>query len=180
MKTLIKSSLSRAFLLSLLLLGSVNAAVEKDNSKEKDDNKSPIGCRDVGYKFELEALHLLPGEGGDIQSMYVLHNLLSQPVNLYQMRDEESSRSTFLNHIIGSREWGILSTNEKRVKFICTTPDKKSPYGRVVDCSQSIKVCEYTNVRYGLNNRGSFWLMNSSTKNGAVNAVVHYGIIPGN
>ncbi|CDZ76965.1 hypothetical protein BN59_01244 [Legionella massiliensis] len=183
MKTTIRTNLGRAFLLSLLALGVANAAVEnlEKKDKEKDDNKPPIGCRNVGYKFELETLHLLPGENdGDSQSMFVVHNLLTQPVNLFQMRSDESSRSTYLNHVLGAREWGVLSTSEKLVRFICTVADKKSLYGKVVDCSQSLQVCEYTNVRYGLNNRGNFWLANSSTKGGASSAIVHYGIIPGN
>lgn len=192
MKTMTKTTLSRALLLSLLAIGVANAEVESEGEgeaevlkdkvalKEKEDNRPPIGCRESGYKFELEALHLLPGTNGDNQSMYLLHNQTGQTISLYQMRDEESSRSLFLNHAVGGHEWGILSTSEKKVKFICTIPNKKSPYGQVVDCGKSFKICEYTNVRYGLNNRGNFWLFNSSTRNGAVNAIVHYGIIPGN
>lgn len=179
MKTTIKANLSQAILLSFFALGVANAAVEQ-GGKDKDDNRPPIGCRDVGYKFELETLHLVPGEQGDNQSMYVIHNLTNQAVNLFQMRSDESSRSTYLNHVLGAREWGVLSTSEKLVRFICTVSDKKSPYGQVVDCSQSLQICEYTNVRYGLNNRGNYWLANSSTKGGAASSVVHYGIIPGN
>lgn len=182
MKTKSRTALSRAFLLTFLAIGVAYGEEVKDKAKEKEkeDNRPPIGCRDTGYKFELETLHLLTESNGDNQSMYLLHNQSNQPINLFQMRSEESSRSMYLNHVIGAHEWGILSTSEKQVKFICTIPAKKSPYGQVVDCAQSLKVCEYTNVRYGLNNRGNYWLVNSSTRNGAVSAVVHYGIIPGN
>ncbi|MBA2655686.1 MAG: endopeptidase IV [Tatlockia sp.] len=184
MKTkLIKITLGRAFLLSLFAVGVAQAEVdiEKDKiAKEKEDNRPPIGCRETGFKFELQALHLLPALAGQKQSMYLFHNELGQTLNLYQMRSEESSHSTFLNHVIGPKEWGVFSTSEKQVRFICTTPDKKTPYGRVVDCGQSLLICEYTNVRYGLNNRGDFWLVNSNSRNSAVNSVVHYGIIPGN
>ncbi|KTD31093.1 MULTISPECIES: hypothetical protein [Legionella] len=175
----ITKNISVSLFLTLLSVGIANAKSEKEEKAEKDDNKPPIGCYNSGYQFELEALHLHPGGNGQNQSMYFLFNTLGQPVNLFQMRDEESSRSMYLNHVIGPHEWGILSTNEKKVKFICSVPSKKSPYGQVVDCAQTLRVCEYTNVRYGLNNRGNYWLANSSTRNGAVNAVVHYGIIPG-
>jgi hypothetical protein len=186
MKTNNQLKRSLALLITLLAMVAVHAdvekveAVDKVQEKEKDDNRAPIGCRDEGYKFDLEALHLLAGSNGEHQSMYLLRNQSNHQLNLFHMRGEESSRSMFLNHVIGPNEWGILSTGEKKVKFICTIPDKKSPYGQVVDCAANLLVCEYTNVRYGLNNRGNFWLNNSSTRNGAVSAVVHYGIIPGN
>lgn len=182
MKTSNKTTLGQAFLLSFFAIALAHGQTDKNDEQEvkKDDNRPPIGCREVGYQFVLEALHLKTGSNGDNQSMYLLHNQLGQPINLFQMRNEESSRSIYLNHVIGAHEWGILSTNERQVKFICTTPAKKSLYGQVVDCATSLKVCEYTNVRYGLNNRGNYWLINSSTRNGAVSAVVHYGIIPGN
>jgi hypothetical protein len=182
MKTQSRTSLGRAFLLSFLVISFAYGEVIKDKvkEKEKEDNRPPIGCRNTGYKFELETLQLLTGSNGDNQSLYLLHNQSNQPINLFQMRSEESSRSLYLNHVIGAHEWGVLSTSEKQVKFICTNPAKKSAYGQVVDCAQHLLVCEYTNVRYGLNNRGNFWLFNSSTRNGAVSAVVNYGIIPGN
>ncbi len=200
MKLKTNSTLSSVLLLSLLAINVTNVqakqhVAKKDKeqislkeepeevalkNKEKDDNRPPIGCRESGYKFELQAMHLFPGESGENQSMYLLHNQTGQSITLYQMRNEESSRSLFLNHAIGPHEWGILSTGEKKVKFICTIPNKKTEYGQVVDCETSFKICEYTNVRYGLNNRGNFWLFNSSTRNGAVSAIVNYGIIPGN
>lgn len=194
-----KLSFSSALLLSLLAMAVAKAEAKQAASqknqeeissedkealalqtKEKDENRPPIGCRESGYKFDLGAMHLLPDATAENQSMYLIHNQTGQSINLFQMRDEESSRSLFLNHIIGPHEWGILSTGEKKVKFICTIPSKKSSYGQIVDCEQNFKVCEYTNVKYGLNNRGNFWLYNSSTRNGAVSAIVHYGIIPGN
>lgn len=182
---IMKTKISQALLLSLLTFGLAHATEEevvkdKTKVKEKEDNRPPIGCRAEGHRFDLDALHLITGANGNNQSLYLLHNESNLTVTLYQMRDEESSRSMFLNHPIGAHEWGILSTSEKVVKFICTIPDKKSTYGMVVDCGQFFKVCEYTNVRYGLNNRGNFWLYNSSSRNGAVSSVVHYGIIPGN
>lgn len=172
MKKIIQLSLTGALFLSVF---SASAFAE---AEEKDNNKLPLGCRDTGYQFELKTLHLLPGKSGDRQSMYFLFNTLGQPVSLYQMRDEESSRSMYLNHAIHPRQWAVLSTSEKQVKFICTIPDKKSRYGKIVDCSESLTVCEYTNVRYGLNNRGNYWIVNSNTRNGALREVVRYGIIP--
>ena len=146
--------------------------VDKDN-----DNRNPLGCRDVGYQFELKTLHLLPQEAGVQQSMYFIFNQLNESVNLYQMR-EADGRTLYLNHSINQKQWGVFSTGEKELKFICTVNDPKFHFGRVVDCAESIRVCEFTNVKYGMNNRGNFWLVNSYSRNAAILAVLHYGIIP--
>lgn len=144
---------------------------------EKKDDSSPLGCKDVGYRFELKVLHLQPDLVGENQSLYFIFNSLSKPVNLLQMRKDDSTRSMYLNHTIHPRQWAILSTNEKQLKYICTVDDAKMSYGKMVDCGDSLKVCEYARVKYGMNNRGSFWLVDSS-RGGAVQQVLHYGIIP--
>ncbi|ASQ46693.1 endopeptidase IV [Legionella clemsonensis] len=174
MKTNTKTTLKAVFVLSFFCM----AANSSWAAKEEDETKNPLGCYDTGYQFDLKTLRLYPGHAGEIQSMYFLFNTLNQKVNLYQMRDEESSRTMYLNHTIQPRQWAVLSTTEKKVKFICTIPDSKEAYGKIVDCSDSLRVCEYTNVRYGLNNRGNYWLVKSNTRSGAIREVVHYGIIP--
>lgn len=145
---------------------------------EKTDDKPPLGCRDVGYKFELKTLSLLPIDAGEQQSLYFIFNALPQSINLYQMLKDESTHSMYLNHVIRARQWAVLSTSEKELKYICTVDDAKRNYGKIVDCAASIKVCEYARVKYGMNNKGNYWLVNSNTSGGAVNEVLHYGIIP--
>ena len=71
----------------------------------------------------------------------------------------------------------MLSSSE-RMKYICTVHDGKSSHGRIVDCANSLKVCEYARVKYGMNNRGNYWLVQGNTRSGAIREVVYYGIIP--
>lgn len=174
MKTITKSSRSLALMLLLCNTGSslVYAA-------EKEDNRNPIGCSDAGHQFDMHTLRLLPEDKGHSQSLYFLFNKTDQKVTLFQMREPDSSRSMYMNHQINAGQWGVLSTSEKQVKFICTVPEANSRYGKIVDCAENLRVCEYINVKYGLNNRGNYWLVNSNTKNGAIRDVVRYGIIPG-
>ena len=73
--------------------------------------------------------------------------------------------------------WAVLSSTES-MNYICTKHDGKSSHGEVIDCAQSLKVCEYARVKYGMNNRGNYWLVHSNSRGGAVRAVIHYGIIP--
>ncbi len=159
-----------AFLGALLLSANGLAADTED--------RNPLGCRDVGYLHELRVLRLLPPNSGDSQALFFLFNRQMQPVNLYQMRHEDSTRSVYMNHVIRPRQWAVLSTSEPQVSYICTIDNQKSSYGQVVDCADYIKVCQYVRVKYGMNNRGNYWVVNSNTRGGAVNEVLHYGIIP--
>ncbi|CAM2986330.1 hypothetical protein LEAN103870_11950 [Legionella anisa] len=151
----------------------------KAEKAEKEEARFPIGCKPVGYKESLKVLSLFPGKEGALQSLYFFFNKSQQTVSLYHMRDEESQYTTRYNHTIGGRQWAALATGEPLVKFICTLGDGKTSYGKIIDCADTIKVCEYVNVKFGLNNKGNFWIVDGTTRNGAVNEVVHYGIIPG-
>ncbi len=164
---------------SKMMLGSLLSLVMLSQSYAEDkDAKRPLGCKDLGYQFELKILRLLPLETADKQSLYFIFNSLAKPVNLYQMRQEDSTRSIYMNHVIRPRQWAILSTSEPEVRYICTVNDGQSNYGKVIDCGQSLQVCEYARVKYGMNNRGNFWLEDNSSSTGAVFEVLHYGIIP--
>lgn len=155
-----------------MITGGAYAAVDKS------PGKSPLGCKDVGYRYKLKVLELLPAEAGEKQSLYFIFNGLKEPINLYQMLKDDSTRSMHLNHVIQGQQWAVLSTSEEKLKYICTMPDSKQSYGKIVDCAESLKVCEYARVKYGLNNKGNYWLVGSNTSGGAVNEVLHYGIIP--
>lgn len=161
------------FTMTLALVFVMNQAVAKEN-----DFKPPLGCRDAGYKFDLRLLKVLPGEDGQRHSLYFVYNMLDKPINLYQMRPNDGTGSLYLNHTIRGGQWGVLSTCEKEIKYICTVDDDQSSHGKIVDCAQGLRICEYANVAFGLNTRGNHWLVSSSSKNSAVRQVVHYGIIP--
>lgn len=157
----------------------LSSMVSMNSFAEDTEAKRPLGCKDVGYEFELKILRLLPLETNDKQSLYFIFNSLTdKSINLYQMRQEDSTRSIYMNHVIRPRQWAVLSTSEPEVRYICTTNDGKSNYGKVVDCAESLKVCEYARVKYGMNNRGNYWLVDGNTSTGAVYEVLHYGIIP--
>lgn len=159
--------------LNLISMGNAIAATQHD-----DEIKAPIGCRDAGYQFDLKTLVLKPASVGERNSLYFVFNSLNKPVRLHHMRKDHEASKLHLNHTIQPRKWAVLSTCEKKLNYICTLEDGKTPYGKIVDCADSLKVCEFARVKFGLNNRGNHWLVNSSSKNGAVRSVVYYGIIP--
>lgn len=159
-----------------MVLSSVTYA--KAEQEKKDNDKSPIGCHSVGYEYYMKSLIVKPEDASGRQSMYFFYNQLAEPVRLYHMRYNDSPYSMRLNTRIKGQQWGVLATGEKEIHYVCAVDDKSSVYGRIVDCEKSIKVCEYPKVKFGMNNTGNYWIIDSTTKNGAVHAVVRYGIIP--
>lgn len=158
--------------LNLASFGSASAATKDD------EVNAPLGCRDAGYAFDLKTLEIKPPSVGERNSLYFVFNALNKPVRLHHMRKDQEASKLHLNHTIQARKWAVLSTCEKELKYICTVEDGKTPYGKIVDCADSLQVCEFTRVKFGLNNRGNHWLVNSGSKNDAVRSVVYYGIIP--
>lgn len=174
MESMTKMNLTKIALCSVLCMSLSYAEAKSIN----EETRNPIGCYDTGYQFELKTLCLTPGKAGAQQTMYFLLNTSPQRVILYQMLTEESSQSVYLNHMINPNQWAVLATSGKQVRFICAIPDSKRRFGKIVDCASNIRVCEYTHVRYGLNNRGNYWIVKSNTRGGAINEVIQYGIIP--
>lgn len=152
---------------------------EKAMKAAKEEARFPIGCKPVGYQQYLKVLSIFPGREGALQSLYFIYNNLDQTISLYHMRDEDSEYTTRMNHTIGPKQWAALATGEPLVQFVCTLGDGKADYGKIIDCANTVKVCEYVHVKFGMNNKGNFWIADGTTRNGAVNEVVHYGIIPG-
>ncbi len=142
-----------------------------------DQSKFPLGCRDQGYTFNLNVLKILPTMTGDRQSLYFVFNRLNTPVSLHQMLGDNNPDRMYLNHVVSPQQWSVLATNQKELKYICAVDDADLKHGKVVDCSESVKVCEFARVKYGLNNRGNYWFFSSNSRNGALSDVTHYGII---
>lgn len=153
--------------------------LSKAEKEQKEAARFPIGCRPVGHDYHLKVLSLHPEKEGALQSMYFVYNQQPQSVSLYHMRGEDSEYTTRFNHVIRPHSWAVFASGEPLVRFICAQGDGKKSYGSILDCAEAVKVCEYVNVKFGLNNKGNFWIVDSNTRNGAVNEVVRYGIIPG-
>ncbi|OGV28809.1 MAG: hypothetical protein A3E88_06105 [Legionellales bacterium RIFCSPHIGHO2_12_FULL_35_11] len=164
-----------------LVVSSASLAYQSAESYENEFEskiKSPLGCKNTGYEFQLNIVNIQPESIGDRQSLYFVYNKLNSSINLSQLLKNSSSRSTYLNHVILPQSWAVLATGEKELKYICSVNGGNYGNGKIVDCSKSLKICEYTRVKFGLNNRGNYWLVKSASRGRAVGDVVRYGIIP--
>lgn len=172
-------------LLSWMTMAWARTSAEELESQYHDPAKYPLGCRDAGHDYFLNIVRLMhvsdPNEIGQEQggqALFFLYNRTKQPLFLNQMLRDDSTRSAYLNHKILPQQWAVLATNQKEVRYICSVNPGKAKYGQVVNCQDSLKVCEYVRVKFGMNNRGNFWIGDSTNRGAAVGSVVRYGIIP--
>lgn len=177
----------KMMVIGLLIVGSIGCAYARTSAEElegeyKDPSKNPLGCRNVGYQYTFNVLklaHEMNAEDvGDGQSLFFVYNRRSEPVHLNQMLSDNSTRSTYLNHVIAPKQWAVLATNQNELKYICSLNAGKLGYGKIVSCADSLKVCEYVRVKFGMNNKGNYWVVKSANRGVAVGDVVRYGIIP--
>ncbi len=164
-----------------LMLGAVSVYAG-DKPIKDDSERNPLGCVHSGYETSLQVLRLYPGTGEELerdhQSLYFMLNRGDKPLKMYQMQKDDSTTTLPLNHVISPHQWAVLATGEPELRYICAVDDGKSSYGTVVDCAKAVKVCQFARVKFGLNNRGNYWVVQSNTRGGAVQEVVRYGIIP--
>lgn len=156
----------------VLLLGmtSVFAALEAED-------KNPLGCRDMGYQFTLKTLDLVPHMEEGVPSLFFIFNKTTKPVQLSQMRRANDAEAMSINHVIPPKQWAVLATDHRLVKYACSVADGRTPYGAIQDCAETLKVCDFARVKYGMNNRGNFWMVSGNNKNGALREVTYYGVI---
>jgi len=163
-------------LIAMIALG-MSVAVEARRTK-KPLNTFPPNCNKVGYEYKFKQLVLYPEKAGHTLSMYFMFNKSDWPVTLYQTRGDEDAYSSHLINTIQPKRWAALSLDTSHMKFICTKGDGRKHYGRITDCEELLKVCEYDNVLFGVNNRGNYWAVTSSSRNTAVRTVVRkHGIL---
>lgn len=161
------------------------------------DSSLPTGCKRIGYLFSHKIVVLYPKKFNKKQGLYFFYNKTSSEiVNLYQMRTGNEPFTMYLNNVINVNEWGGFSSNESKVKFICTIKkeDKSksketkfstnnllttnnSQYGRIVNCYDVLDVCQFPNVKYANNNEGSYWAVTSNSLENAIQEIIEQGIL---
>lgn len=137
----------------------------------------PRGCHDEGYSFTHKSLTLMPSKAGKNDSVYFIYNNSEQTLNLFQLKSEKENMGLNINNKIEPFHWGVYSTDESLVRFACSVPSPVYDHGQLINCQKALNVCEYTNVKYGLNNRGNYWMSRSNTKNGALKRVNRLGVL---
>jgi hypothetical protein len=144
----------------------------------EDESTKPLGCKSVGYRYQLSTLELQPRAEGDKESLYFFYNKSAEPIKLYHLLGTSAYIKTFLNHTLEPQMWAGLITGEEPVKFLCARHADDQSLGEIVNCQKLLTVCEFPKTRFGINNRGNFWLVKSAAREAAVRQIERYGIVP--
>jgi hypothetical protein len=131
----------------------------------------PNGCYDEGYAFKHKMLTLYPKKEGNRDSVYFIYNQSNHTINLFHAKKTQTHHGVNINNDIKAHRWAVYSSDEEKVRFICTSPSRKYEHGEINDCGEVLKVCEFSNVKFGLNNRGNYWMVDSTSKNTALRKV---------
>ena len=166
--------MARVLIILMSLLLCINGYAKKNKVKKFE---YPPGCNQEGYSLDYNVLYLHPHAAGNPASLYFVYNNSDKRVTLYQSQRDDADYIININNVVLPNMWAVFATDEKKVKFICAHPNKKYKYGELVDCAKVLKACEFTNVVFGLNNGGNYWVVTNNTKNGAIRQSVRHGIL---
>lgn len=139
-----------------------------------EESQRPRACKNVGYHFFMSTLELQPRAEGDKESLYFFYNQNDEPITLRHLLGSKAYTQTFLNHTLEPKQWAALILGEKKVRFVCV----QGAENRLISCPENLTVCEFAKTRFGINNRGHFWLVNAASKEQAIRQVERYGIVP--
>lgn len=140
-----------------------------------DARRFPIGCNNTGYSFNYNTVQIETGENNSQQTMYFVHNVAKQPITLYQMRTGEEPYVIHINNSIEAKQWAVYATDESLSRFICTVPSNQSRYGSIVNCSDVLEICQYTNAVFAPNGFGNYWAVSSMELSDAQAEVIAQG-----
>ncbi|MDQ2994471.1 MAG: hypothetical protein M3R00_05945 [Pseudomonadota bacterium] len=153
------------------------APMQEDDKDVRETQRFPSGCYQKGYSFNYNVLQFDVGEKDIMQSMYFVHNLSKQTVNLYQMRTGEEPFVVHINNSITAKRWAVFATDEKLSRFICTIPSNKSTYGKIINCGDVLDVCQYSNVVFAPNGHGNYWAVTNLGMRAAQSSVIQQGTL---
>lgn len=159
---------SKVTIACLALLISIAANAEK---------LFPNGCTSDGFSFSHYTLNLHLDAAGQTHSIYFMYNKSNHTVRLYQMRNDSDGYVMNLNNEIHPFEWGVFAINDHDTKFICTRYDRDYNYGKIIDCEDVFRICEYPNVKFAANNYGNYWAVQSKSRSSAIRSVVRQGVL---
>lgn len=144
---------------------------------EKKKLRYPLGCKPVGYSFQYFNVMFKPTAKYHPQTLYFVKNISNRDINMMQARKGDEDYVVYMRNTIKPNRWSALALDEKNAKFICTNKNKKQKTHAVVNCRKVLDICEFTQVRFGTNHRGNYWVTHNKSMRGAYNATKWHGVL---
>jgi hypothetical protein len=147
------------------------------NHRTKKKTRFPVGCKPIGYKFDLYNVIFTPSTKKYLQTVYFIRNKSNRTIQLLQANDGSDPYIINIDGNIKPYRWSVLSVSENKIKYICTNYDKRKNKHRVISCQNALQICEFPHTRFGTNHRGTYWLTLNKSRRSAINATRFHGIL---
>lgn len=163
--------------MSVALLN-LSFAAKTTAAKTTPQKPYPTGCKQVGYGFANGVLVLTPYHKNidQKQVIYFIQNISKQEIVFSDQRDGNTPYIMHNDNTLKPDQWGVYAA-DVTTKFMCSNKDKTQTLQSIVDCENTVKVCEYANVKFAPNNRGNYWATTDMSMSGAVTEIIHQGVL---
>jgi len=142
----------------------------------KKQIRFPVGCTNVGHKFDLYNVILTPTSRRLPQTVYFIHNISKESIYLHQEKQKDKLYTTRINGNISANQWSVLAVAEKQMKFACTTLDRRKKNHELISCEKVLDICEFRQSNFGINHRGTYWLLLNKSRKTAMKMTRDYGV----
>lgn len=154
-----------------------NAASANKKQPEKKI-RFPVGCKQMGYKFDLYNVIFEPSTKKYSQTIYFIRNKsLNMVIHLLQANDGSEPYIIHIDGNIYPNKWSVLAVSEHKIKYICTSYNKRYDDYRVLNCQDVLDICEFPRARFGTNHRGTYWLTLNQSRRSATNIARFHGVL---
>ena len=147
------------------------------NNQPKENIRFPIGCKPMGYKFDLYNVIFRPSNKMYSQTVYFILNKSNMIIHLLQV---SNGNELYLVHIDGNiypNKWSVLAASETEIKYICTQYNEYKDDHRVLNCQKVLDICEFPRARFGTNHRGTYWLTLNQSLISALKVARFHGVL---
>jgi hypothetical protein len=145
----------------------------KPATEQIEKTRFPMGCRDMGFRFENNQLILHQIPEGLVQTVYLMHNRAPFSVTLWV--DPPSRFYPDYEKTIKPDAWVAFARDLSEVIFHCKA--KESQADETIDCSEAIEICNYNNAKFPDSNFGTYWITNSKNQSDTINSVIKKGVL---
>ena len=170
MKQLLSTAVITTFTVFLLGLTVSHDAL----AAKRKPRRFPNGCRQLGFQFEGRLLTLVPAreELPNPQTLYFLHNTSGRSIHIKAEKSTDQPFTPSYENYIGVNRWAAFAMDLKTVAFTCNTGR-----GEVINCGDTLELCQYNNVKFSDSNGGNYWVVKSLPRYGAIHKAINIGIL---
>lgn len=143
----------------------------------KKSLRYPVGCKQMGYKFDLYNVIFTPSTIRYPQTIYFIHNVSNKTVYMLQNNEGPKPYVLHINGKISPNKWSVLAVSEPKLKYLCVNYNEQKNDLTVINCQKIIEICEFPRSRFGTNHRGTYWLVFNKSRKGSVNTARYHGVL---